>query len=894
MDEVEPIWESYILARLQSAYRNDETTFVQDVNLNVVVVGEEPLDGGVRQLRRASLTMDANGAAEFTYDASQMNQQEFEQTASTTMDGIITKSSLQQALLLADNPAVVTAVENEAPAVEEQSKSTAHVPTLAEMIIGFALLFFVILSLLFWARVWWLKRQKALKKRALERQRAQTSYTIGGSAKTPPRNTVGGSAKTPPRTIKTSSPSRSAVMAMPTTTKEDSSDSDSEYKGLSDDAESEYESDVSEFGRELQRAASLDRKAWEEFQRKKMELEAETRGLGRVEAAKPTIIGVAERKVAMYGSTASQGGEGIEAVDTRGLSGMPVNPVSSFPYGDERGMAAVTRKQEELELTLNDAVEWTPNGISLRVPEEYEDGGEFEPYGDSKKKSLQESWDLDAVPVEDTDGPSAYSFLYPLRRQQLSDNTKQSTPTITSDSETSNAVRASPNSWSTGAAVASVSKVAPSPSPPEVPAVSTDDSSAVDSATSDGEDPAEMLKEVARLTAYVKSYEQRKQYSTQKQREAEESLNISSINASALHPPSSFTNSSMMTQTSTESRSLPSASYQALNDSSMSSISRLPPPRKDSKPVSASQSPAKSGLRLQPRRRVTDLPSAKPVPPSRKYAGLFPVPQRRRPEPAVEREDPPATAKPGPKKSGPIEWDPDKDPVEQWKQSLVDSPDSDAIGHRLPTMSFSAEDEDDPSLGPLDSTSGSSVDDDEQSQRLGISRFTVQRPTVPMLSFKQAEAEDDPDTDPLPSPPNLGPSPAAATVGASSRFNSRPLGRAGQSFAELSRPMAASRSGLASMRANTRPVMDGTVASEETGSVTNASSAPFDERRSRQQATAEPQMSPPSQRESFTVGSFKLSPRTRSKNVNFNNIVSMFESKPHTSVKPPDKNWHFE
>jgi hypothetical protein len=78
-------------------------------------------------------------------------------------------------------------------------------------------------------------------------------------------------------------------------------------------------------------------------------------------------------------------------------------------------------------LGSKNAVPWTVAGISLAPFAQRQNKNDaknntskqFSPYGDRGSRSLQESWDLDEFPVKDENGPSQFSFLYPLRRQDV-------------------------------------------------------------------------------------------------------------------------------------------------------------------------------------------------------------------------------------------------------------------------------------------------------------------------------------------------------------------------------------------------------------------------------------------------------------------------------------------
>jgi hypothetical protein len=190
-----------------------------------------------------------------------------------------------------------------------------------------------------------------------------------------------------------------------------------------------------------------------------------------------------------------------------------------------RSLRAFTSRLRGVDAALQDAVEWTPTGMALRSPPKSPlegDDPNFEPYGDEHKiMTLQESWEQDdpVPPIK----PAAFSFLYPLQRQHVSDSTKSTTDTQQSSStgvQAAAVVRASPtgSTWSTGAAVHDGPRDFPTLDRRELldkplPSHDEEDRNEDDDDDDDDDDNAgteRMLREVAMINAYVKRYEQQK------------------------------------------------------------------------------------------------------------------------------------------------------------------------------------------------------------------------------------------------------------------------------------------------------------------------------------------------------------------------------------------------
>lgn len=216
-------------------------------------------------------------------------------------------------------------------------------PTIVAIVFGFILVFLAVLSLLFYAVTFW----KGYKKRAAQRKRERQ----GVHAVSTKASQING--QTPQPAQAQAVPGFLASSSI-RPVKEDSSEEGSSYQGV--DSDSEKGSDA--FARELKLAASLDKRAWEDYQRKLKSLEHQglvlgnepetSRSIGRAAGASS---GRALDGAGMYGTSydpddESDTDEGFEITDAG--STLIIGPVetesddyrsvisgNTFPYGDE-------------------------------------------------------------------------------------------------------------------------------------------------------------------------------------------------------------------------------------------------------------------------------------------------------------------------------------------------------------------------------------------------------------------------------------------------------------------------------------------------------------------------------------------------------------------------------
>lgn len=851
--DVPGIWEKYVLARLQAAFRRDASAFVQSVYLSLQ---EEENNLGnnattasptqsllrrytTRKLQRSSTTSNATfgdeqvtlramGGAVFQVDKTQKDA--FDTHVQDELSQILTKESLQQALLLGNNPAQVESVQYTDPS---SSTASLHRPTTVELVVGFALLAVTLAALAFTLHLVWSKwrRHRRKQKQLEERQRnSVVATTKPGVPATAPAMSLplphGGSRTSNASSLgKSSSPRR--LVTLPTTGA-DSEDSEDYYarRGLTvlssgggeptigDHAEDrDDDDDESEFGWELRQAAHLDLAAWEEYQRRQQELRDEAKQLARMP---PPIVSLTLSPDDDRGSAVEEGME----VDERGapIFSAALLRVQSFPYGDEKESELLDdRLQDRETVTVSAAaaraaasaalayatadesrlrdmelgggasgVEWTesgpvaramalPSSSSRLLPEiDEEEEADFEPYGEHK--TLQESWDRDELPAGK---PSAFSFLYPFQRQHVSDSTRSSADT---QSTAVAVMRGSPttSSWSTGAAIMGGDGRDSLGQRRDLYERGDDDD---DDDDEDGAAAtAQMLREVAQINAYVQRYEQRKQqkrHSTTAQDRHTDAI-LQDLGSS------SFLNASGATHASTaddsKSQSVP---YEAMDDSASARKSPLVENRESVKQALARQRQLPSALTGRPRVAVID----------------------------------------------------------------------DDVG--------------DPALEELESPTGSGdgEEDDDESQRLGIRRYAVQKPPAPLLSYSPSRPEAQRES----RIPRFVPPSNPSRTGPPTMPPQRNLHPPPPSGLPQPRTVA----GLSGLRRG-RAVLDDST-SDVGGVAPSESPAPFDEA-----AEGDPAAKPKS---------FRASPRAarnlQHNTPEFNDILTMFESKPSNTLVPP-------
>jgi hypothetical protein len=905
------IWERYLGAVLQEQAGLEE--FVSWVGIDLTVVpGAVPnatnADGSTTrrlalafQLRRrrrwlqdnveggnatlSSIRLTTSGAAVFLIEPKRVNSNKFLARMQQILDNALTMEQLQAALTNEGNTATVSAV---ARTQESDNNGSTDKPSLADIIIGFTIAVIALASLVFWGVVLHRKRKKKLKKRARMIAVSQSKMRMS----------------MPP-----SSPSRQPLPQMPMTIAATSSDgSKSSYKGVGSGDEGDAASDS--FGRELEQAASLDQAAWEDFQRQK---QAMNEGQ-RVYASSPgrsvyETVGIASSPYRAYSGRE----QGVE-VDAGGIP-----RTGSFPYGDEGDPEMPSNppgvQRQAITLTADDAVSWTAKGIALNVTgmankknngydgaKEEEDKG-WNPYKDSPVRSAPDSEILSvrrpgygSSPDREASRPVSYgkspdrkangeSFATTLKEEKPSQYSflyplmKQDPSPVNdraspTDSSADTAAAGARSSPTSWSTFMGLGRASPPP---------------VDDSENDNPDDSmtdEMVKEVDELAQFVKQYEKKRETRKQKEKEKERSTRM---------------------ENTSELRSIPVGQQGVVGGN-----------RNKQDPPAASTLRKESQVQRSENRTI-------PAPSNR--SAVKPPAHR-------SEESQPNSVK------GYSEVRPNEN---GGSKKAVELPASDFFLPKAKGLDVTLSSDELMYLpvvpGSFESSDASDFDseaEDDTSQRLGISRFSVQKPPAPLLSFKADPEEQTRDDPPVPS-----------SVQSSSRARQEkspavlyqpsepPLAESEADFSEESpleamqglqrlqgyveekkeadrrvRAMQASSNGrpeeknratqrvrpddntpktkgskrkgpLSSLRGN-KAMLDG-VASEEATS--SSPTAPYDE-------VKEP--IPPSQiprtRSAGLTSPLNMSPRvgSRSKNKGFNSIMTMFESKPKNAVTPPN------
>lgn len=466
--EIEQVWEAYLDFELWDLYREDVSVQYENVELRVELDSEKSIpplasdpsndeqrylrkrrrvqEDGQQNLVSQSLTVEASGQAQFMItDPSQLGSGELVEQTNDALGTILTASRLESALQDASIDANVTEVQRpqDQATTDENRSSSEDRPTFMETVAGFTVAGIAMIFLGWTVFKYLQKRRKRAAKKRLEKARQG-----GIVAAVPPRSSA---VIMPPQNLETySSSSEDGEKPSFPTLSSIVSEGDSEA--------------TSEFGRELREAATNDREAWEELQRKK---------------ARYSVI--SELRPPATANTP----------DT--------SRVSSFPYGDEASWGASetdssiedeeakssSTPHEAVELQLTNSLKFRATASLLDQVDDGEGSGEddhdeFDLYGDRKGSPvLNDTFDgvSDGRP-----SPTPFSFMYPLKDTPSEASTSQDVSSM--------AIRLSPttSSWS------------PTEDEREVKVDESEEALETE----------DMLDELQRLSAYVKSYEQEK------------------------------------------------------------------------------------------------------------------------------------------------------------------------------------------------------------------------------------------------------------------------------------------------------------------------------------------------------------------------------------------------
>ena len=323
-----------------------------------------------------SVDVDGNMVYTVQVDGSSITPQDIQEQWSNALGDIVSQPRLNEAVLEAEIEGIVRVdqvqVQNadvnrqedgtnnnntsdgsvpwaDSPNNVGNSSPDLERPSTLSIIFGFVLTGIAALGLLGYCYIFYRKRKKRLRKK--RQMKESISYPPAALSKINPNGSTSGSSRMAPSTSARQASqvapvaSSLAVSPMIISPADDTFSEDTSYKGVGSSIGSEDASDA--FAKELQRAASLDQQAWDEFQRKKHVLDKSQ----AVRSSPPSNEKSATEKVStqMNANPApasllgrhnnmSSDEEGIDPVDAMeaAIKGN-TTWAKSFPYGDENG-----------------------------------------------------------------------------------------------------------------------------------------------------------------------------------------------------------------------------------------------------------------------------------------------------------------------------------------------------------------------------------------------------------------------------------------------------------------------------------------------------------------------------------------------------------------------------
>jgi hypothetical protein len=516
----------------------------------------------------------------------------------------------------------------ELPPLEEDPGGKEK-PSTVSIVIGFVIVGLAALSLLFYAYTWF----KGYRKKAAQRKRErQGVHGVPQKSATASRVTNSARASQPPQQQQQAPPVpvppgflASSNITAPRV--DSSSEDDSSYQGV----DSEDSGDNDAFARELKLAATLDKRAWEDFQHKTQELEDKGMVVGSAPPESSSRGGAAAAVAA--GALASaiayravsdrpeedrpEEDEGFEI--THAGSTLIIGPTdgkddyqpeiagTTFPYGDEeedlrradppgpRGSTVAHRSPKR----LNDPAGVRGSQLAIISPaaEEYSEGIELNAAGVAQSSRLETFHDDDS----DSDFDPATMLMNSLTANTGAATARARYPTPRY-SPTSQSIDPSiPSSQAFQLSQASTSSdprasargASAMPALNEVPSTDDDDDTEDQQQSKDSNSLQSLLtidivKEVQKLSQFVKKYERKREKEKMKEAVREEREVVS--------------------WSPNDSRSIPSVSYDTLSEGGR--FSRPEEVEDDGSESESSQSSWSSG---------GDVVQQKPVVRSRKY-----------------------------------------------------------------------------------------------------------------------------------------------------------------------------------------------------------------------------------------------------------------------------------
>ena len=248
----------YLVQGLSNVNFGDGVT-LQSVGLNVTAPNVTSASGLRRRRRlqqqQQQLSYNVDGSAQFgNTGQTRVNPGNLAQNLDNSLQALLNdpnkQGSLTAFLQLHPNSQVLQSTSTAAASVPTSPPGERR-PTVVAIVFGFLLVGLALASLLFYLHCWCKKLRKKRKERQRERE--------GVVASTPPRSPA-----RPP--VVPGFLATSVTRSKDDDGVEESSEDDSSYAGVSEGS-SDFENDA--FARELKLAATLDRRAWEDYQQRK-------------------------------------------------------------------------------------------------------------------------------------------------------------------------------------------------------------------------------------------------------------------------------------------------------------------------------------------------------------------------------------------------------------------------------------------------------------------------------------------------------------------------------------------------------------------------------------------------------------------------------------------------
>ena len=298
---------------------------------------ELPEEVGQQQSSSRAITLESRGAAGFQVNRDAVDTQEFLNDVNTIINESVQPNALMDLFQNSSSGLSdyrVASVTNNGPvpeAVTDENDNQKDGPEWWEIIIAAVLIVLMVVSLVAYGYVFWKKRKKRLMRRKQFGVSGKTPSPYKGAP--PPRGR--GASVTPAKSM-----GANAVQSLPTKPnyprgvgEMHSSDEESSYKGLGSASE---DAGADMFAKELRLAASLDRKAWDDFHERQEQFHDEDEDGGMMMGQSPRqYTGFSQRSNGGHQYPANGSNYASGSGVYRDLSGMEAGITPMDPYGYE-------------------------------------------------------------------------------------------------------------------------------------------------------------------------------------------------------------------------------------------------------------------------------------------------------------------------------------------------------------------------------------------------------------------------------------------------------------------------------------------------------------------------------------------------------------------------------